>query len=1008
MKSANERRYWRIIILALIAVLTLACAVFFTACAPKEEPDDHTGGQTQTPGDDDPGGSENPGPDEPQDIAVTSISFNKTSLTLEIGESETLTVTILPSSATDKSVTWSSTNSSVAAVSGGKVTAKSEGATTITATAHNGKSAICTVIVNEPASEVIEVTSVSLNKTSLTLEIGESETLTATILPSNATDKSITWSSTNSSIAAVSGGNVTAKSEGATTITATAHNGKSVSCTIVVETKKPEIEYALTNDNSFYTVIKYNGTDAVVEIPRLMNGLRVIGIAENAFINSINLEKVILPNTIESIGTAAFFGCSSLKEINIPDSVKEIGEKAFYNCSLLNTINKMARVEEVGANAFSGCSSLTGISFGESLQNIGMGTFSNCYALKKVVFCEGVLVIGEAAFDSCLSLTDITLPATLQSLGTAAFRHAEALEGIVIPVSLDCIPNAAFQGCISLKEIQLHENVSQIGKSAFSNCVKLQKVEILGNLQTFGNSAFYNCRNLQSIYYASELYGTSENENYIFYDAGIDGQGITLKIGASAKIPEGLFEPLHKENVPKITRIEWEEGTVSIDYFEQNYYLPYLQSVYLPVSIRSISEGAMQAFQVTMEKEQGIAYLNKTVVSCDEDVQTANLRDDTKNILDNAFDECAALRELTIPYSVTYLAKGVFFDCSNLERITLPFVGASADGTGSTYFGYIFGASSYSYNNSYLPNTLKEVIITNSGSIATRAFSGCSRLTGITIPDSMTSIGSYAFYNCSGLREMTIPYSVIEIGSYAFSGCSRLTLYTVFEEKPSGWASNWNGSATVNWGQGSAVPVLYQFVTNGGDAIEDIISSGIINLPVPQKEGYIFIGWYDNLQLEGTGHNGSYYNPSGAILYAKWVKNVAPTFEQSVGLEIENGYIVGIGTCIDSVLYLNMPIAEGAFIGCDTITKVTFGLGVTSIGYQAFGNSGTGCDNLTEVVFLSAVPPEIGSDVFGSTWNSASFTVYVPQGSLEAYQSIEDTYWQQYLVDVEKIKEVGN
>ena len=102
-----------------------------------------------------------------------------------------------------------------------------------------------------------------------------------------------------------------------------------------------------------------------------------------------------------------------------------------------------------------------------------------------------------------------------------------------------------------------------------------------------------------------------------------------------------------------------------------------------------------------------------------------------------------------------------------------------------------------------------------------------------------------------------------------------------------------------------------------------------------------------------------------------------------------------------------MPVAEGAFIGCDTITKVIFGEGVTSIGYQAFGNSGTGCDNLTEVVFQMVVPPEIGSDVFGSTWNhSAGFTVYVPEGSLEAYEAIDDQYWQQYLVDAGKIKEM--
>ena len=199
--------------------------------------------------------------------------------------------------------------------------------------------------------------------------------------------------------------------------------------------------------------------------------------------------------------------------------------------------------------------------------------------------------------------------------------------------------------------------------------------------------------------------------------------------------------------------------------------------------------------------------------------------------------------------------------------------------------------------------------------------------------------------------------------------------------------------------------VTYHFVSNCEIEVEDIIYSIAINLPTVQKEGMYFSGWYDNAELSGTPVKSPYYNANGATLYAKWID--LEGLEQSAGLEIENGMIVGIGTCTDNELILNMPIAEGAFIGCDTITKVIFGEGVTSIGYRAFGNSGIGCDKLTEVVFLSAVPPEIGSDVFGSTWNhAAGFTVYVPQGSLKAYEAVEDTFWQQYLVDAGKIKEM--
>ena len=177
----------------------------------------------------------------------------------------------------------------------------------------------------------------------------------------------------------------------------------------------------------------------------------------------------------------------------------------------------------------------------------------------------------------------------------------------------------------------------------------------------------------------------------------------------------------------------------------------------------------------------------------------------------------------------------------------------------------------------------------------------------------------------------------------------------------------------------------------------------ITELPVLSREGYYLIGWYDNAEFNGSPVKKP-YAPSGDVtLYAKWVEMEG---YQSAGLEIENGVIVGIGSCTDEVLYLNMPIAERAFVGCDTITKVILGEGVTSIGAQAFGESLTGCQNLKEVVFESAVPPEIGSDVFGTTWNASDFRVYVPAESLEAYEAVDAEYWQQNLVGNGKLQGV--
>ncbi len=171
-------------------------------------------------------------------VSVTGVSLNKTSLSMTEDETQTLTATVTPSNATEKSVSWSSSNTSVATVSSsGVVTAKASGSATITVTTNDGgKKATCLVTVK---ARTVAVTGVGLDKTSLSMTVGDFQTLTATVTPSNATDKSVTWSSSNTSVATVSSsGVVTAKGIGTATITVTTNDGdKRALCTIVVNDK---------------------------------------------------------------------------------------------------------------------------------------------------------------------------------------------------------------------------------------------------------------------------------------------------------------------------------------------------------------------------------------------------------------------------------------------------------------------------------------------------------------------------------------------------------------------------------------------------------------------------------------------------------------------------------------------------------------------------------------------------------------------------------------------------
>ncbi len=159
----------------------------------------------------------------------TSIKLNKTSTTIDPRKTETLKVTLNPVNAYDV-LTWTSSNTKIAKVSNGKITAIGPGTATITAKTNNGKTASCKVTVTTPVS------SVKLSKTSLTLPKGASETITTTIAPSNASNKTITWTTSNSSVATVSNGKITAKSNGTATITAKSHNGKTAFCEVTVIT----------------------------------------------------------------------------------------------------------------------------------------------------------------------------------------------------------------------------------------------------------------------------------------------------------------------------------------------------------------------------------------------------------------------------------------------------------------------------------------------------------------------------------------------------------------------------------------------------------------------------------------------------------------------------------------------------------------------------------------------------------------------------------------------------
>ena len=215
---------------------------------------------------------EQPDP-EPEEIPVEGVTLNAQNLTLNMGETSTLEATIIPDNATNKNVTWISENENIASVDNGVVTTIGEGETTITVITEDGeKTATCniTVLPNEDPEE-IPVEEITLNTQNVTLEIGETSTLEATIIPDNATNKNVTWTSENENIASVDNGVVTAIGEGETTITVATEDGeKTATCKITVTEEEEEListisyDYTeLTNQNVTAT-ITFNKEDVTI------------------------------------------------------------------------------------------------------------------------------------------------------------------------------------------------------------------------------------------------------------------------------------------------------------------------------------------------------------------------------------------------------------------------------------------------------------------------------------------------------------------------------------------------------------------------------------------------------------------------------------------------------------------------------------------------------------------------------------------------------------------------
>ncbi len=239
------------------------------------------------------------------------------------------------------------------------------------------------------------------------------------------------------------------------------------------------------------------------------SGTPVIAIAIAAFLGRTGIEKVVIPESVTTIGTFAFKGCTGLKEVVLPEGLTSIGNYAFDGCEKLGSKSEDASVDElsivfpesltaIGTYAFRNCKKLQKIVLHNNLNTFD-GAFYNCTGLTGVTLEEGIEVIGEGAFKGCTGIQNITFPNSLVKIEAFAFKDCTKLKSVTIPENVVVVGKGAFENCKGLSTAIFATNKVITLEQTFRNCSALTNVTLPANIQTIGNYTFDYCTNLSEI-----------------------------------------------------------------------------------------------------------------------------------------------------------------------------------------------------------------------------------------------------------------------------------------------------------------------------------------------------------------------------------------------------------------------------------------------------------------------------------------------------------------------------
>ncbi len=442
-------------------------------------------------------------------VAVTAITLDKTTLTLDKGETGTVTASIEPEDADDTTITWKTGNKDVATVEDGVITAVGKGSCTIAAVTSNGLKATVRVTVtddlknrstidlkeeNENGPYVVDVNKPV--KITGAAEGGEGGYTYAYYYKRVTATK---WNTIGTEFGTRQSASFTPASQGTFDVKVIVKDSKGATAEKTFRVKAIG-DFKWSENNGEIEITGYKGTGTSIVIPEQIDGMPVRSIARWAFENVPDVESMTVPDSVYRIYSQNFYNSKWYK--NLPDGPVYLGNVLH---SYKGTAPASFKVKEgtvsISGAAFSGDTELTSIELPESLLYIDIYAFSGS-GLQSVTLPSKVYEMGFQVFAGCKSLKSADLSACdkLKSISVETFTRCSALETVKLPQNLSSIGSFDFSDCTSLKSVVLPSGVKRIDSSAFDGCESLTSIVIpLGLTDRIEGGAFSDCPNLKKV-----------------------------------------------------------------------------------------------------------------------------------------------------------------------------------------------------------------------------------------------------------------------------------------------------------------------------------------------------------------------------------------------------------------------------------------------------------------------------------------------------------------------------